>query len=572
MSGKNLLDRLEEWESKKTDPDAADPNHLFSDSPTALAWNATIGGGDAKGPAAHTVGQAGDTEVLLDALDAIEPASLDYEEWLKVGMSLHFEGVPCDAWDSWSRRDPDRFNPGECEKKWKGFGNGAGQRVRGGTIVEMAKQRGWTRPTRTPQKAITNPEPTEPASARETAIQSPEDGTQGDKRARIEDLFPPGTLTEKDDPPLVHGLFEREDKVFITAASKAGKTWMMIRLGISMATGARWLDGFDVERGRVLYVNCELKPKKFRKRVRQICAADGIDVQGLIRSGNFRVMHLRGEGVHGMIEFMGCLLPEVRKGDFDVIIIDPFYKIFDGSEIDAKDVSNFADSLDVVCRQTGCASVYVHHHSKGKQGEKNSIDRGSGSGVFGRDADTIIDLLELERPKDAEEGLCAFKMSFVFRNNPPKETVILGVRYRKEGGCEQWIDHAGQFDEWIKTPQGKGGEKTGLDNHERAVAKRQRAASVLLWHLLENGIPTDENGEPVGFTTKQAMEIVDAYLGEGYTGNKDQTFRDFFIDNSREIVGVEFVQHKGSKVWHLVPQKPPEPPRARRAGKEPGNK
>ena len=49
-----------------------------------------------------------------------------------------------------------------------------------------------------------------------------------------------------------------------------------------------------------------------------------------------------------------------------------------------------------VCTQLGCAVIYCHHHSKGAQGGKRSMDRASGSGVFARDPDALIDMTELE--------------------------------------------------------------------------------------------------------------------------------------------------------------------------------
>jgi len=44
--------------------------------------------------------------------------------------------------------------------------------------------------------------------------------------------------------------------------------------------------------------------------------------------------------------------------------------------------------------------VYCHHHSKGTQGQKRSMDRASGSGVFARDPDVLLDLIELELNDD----------------------------------------------------------------------------------------------------------------------------------------------------------------------------
>ena len=45
-------------------------------------------------------------------------------------------------------------------------------------------------------------------------------------------------------------------------------------------------------------------------------------------------------------------------------------------------------------------SIYCHHHSKGDQSWKSSMDRASGSGVFARDVDALLDITELELPPD----------------------------------------------------------------------------------------------------------------------------------------------------------------------------
>ena len=59
-------------------------------------------------------------------------------------------------------------------------------------------------------------------------------------------------------------------------------------------------------------------------------------------------------------------------------------------------MANFCNQFDKVCTELGCAVIYCHHHSKGSQGSKKSMDRASGSGVFARDPDALLDLIELE--------------------------------------------------------------------------------------------------------------------------------------------------------------------------------
>ena len=78
---------------------------------------------------------------ILSALKCINVAEVDRATWISVGMALKEEGYPCSIWDDWSRNDP-RYHAGECEKKWAGF-NGTATPVKGGTIVQMAKERGW---------------------------------------------------------------------------------------------------------------------------------------------------------------------------------------------------------------------------------------------------------------------------------------------------------------------------------------------------------------------------------------------------------------------------------------------
>ncbi len=43
---------------------------------------------------------------LLNVMEYIDPAELDYQGWVNVGMALQQEGYPCSVWDSWSQRDP----------------------------------------------------------------------------------------------------------------------------------------------------------------------------------------------------------------------------------------------------------------------------------------------------------------------------------------------------------------------------------------------------------------------------------------------------------------------------------
>lgn len=63
-------------------------------------------------------------------------------------------------------------------------------------------------------------------------------------------------------------------------------------------------------------------------------------------------------------------------------------------------MAHFCNQFDKVCTELGCAVIYCHHHSKGMQGGKRSMDRASGSGVFARDPDALLDMIELDLTED----------------------------------------------------------------------------------------------------------------------------------------------------------------------------
>ena len=79
---------------------------------------------------------------LLELLDYIDPAMLNYQEWVNVGMALKYEGYSVNDWDSWSQRDSARYHDGETEKKWNTF-DGSTKPVTGATITQLAKDNGW---------------------------------------------------------------------------------------------------------------------------------------------------------------------------------------------------------------------------------------------------------------------------------------------------------------------------------------------------------------------------------------------------------------------------------------------
>lgn len=192
-------------------------------------------------------------------------------------------------------------------------------------------------------------------------------------------------------PCLIDGILRQGHKMLIAGPSKAGKSFLLIELCIAIAEGRQWINWMCTQ-GRVLYVNLELDPASCLHRFRDVYNALRWKPE---RLHNIDIWNLRGKSVP-MDKLAPKLIRRAAKKDYIAVIIDPIYKVITGDENSADQMANFCNQFDKVCTELGCAVVYCHHHSKGSQGGKKSMDRASGSGVFARDPDALLDLIELE--------------------------------------------------------------------------------------------------------------------------------------------------------------------------------
>lgn len=559
---------------------------------------------------------------LKQALEYIDPGTLDYQGWISIGMGLHDAGYPVEVWDDWSQRDRGRYHVGDCAKKWKSFHGGGGTPITAGTIVKMAMDNGfrpaafgghelawgdtigggkddlvvvdhawlegkevvapsnwdpakqlikyletlfdadeavgyvtesyekegrylpskgnWDRTAGALIQALSkcggdigsvigdynkeagawirfNPldgrgcknenvteyryalvesdtMPIEDQNALLRELELPiatlthsggkslhaivriDAGTYEEYRKRVDYLYEvckkngleidrqnrnPSRLSRmpgierkggkqflidtnigkaswsewkewvesiNDDlpdpecmadvwdntpelaPTLIDGVLRQGHKMLLAGPSKAGKSFALIELCIAIAEGRSWL-GFGCAQGRVMYVNLELDRASCLHRFKDVYAAMGLQPTN---ASNLDIWNLRGRSVP-MDQLAPKLIRRAAKKDYMAIVIDPIYKVITGDENSADQMAAFCNQFDKVCTELKCAVIYCHHHSKGAQGGKRSMDRASGSGVFARDPDAMLDMIELDVSEDLRKqeinnavcGVCA---------------------------------------------------------------------------------------------------------------------------------------------------------------------
>ena len=218
-------------------------------------------------------------------------------------------------------------------------------------------------------------------------------------------------------PELIEGLLHQGSKMSLGGASKAYKSWALLNLALSVGYEKPWL-GCQTVRSRVLVINLEIQQAFCRKRLNTLADARRITQE----RGWLDIWNLRGYATSHQ-EIFPKIVERVGNCGYGLIVLDPIYKLYGNTdENSASDVAALLNSIETVAVRTGAAVAFGTHFSKGNQAGKNSIDRVSGSGVFARDPDSILNLTAHEEPD-------CFTLEATLRNFPPMEPFVVKWDY-----------------------------------------------------------------------------------------------------------------------------------------------
>lgn len=195
-------------------------------------------------------------------------------------------------------------------------------------------------------------------------------------------------------PVLIEGLLHQGCKMSLTGEAKSFKSWDLIDLAISISLGLPWW-GLRTHRGLVIYLNFELIAAFFDERVLTVCQA-----KGCTPPEDLHIWHLRGHcyDLAVLAKVLKVRLAALGR-PIAAIIVDPVYKALgDLDENSAGDMNQLMMLIENIALPFDAAVVFAHHFAKGNAANKDSKDRGSGSGVLSRDPDTLVSLTRHEEP------------------------------------------------------------------------------------------------------------------------------------------------------------------------------
>ena len=220
-------------------------------------------------------------------------------------------------------------------------------------------------------------------------------------------------------PPLIiEGILHQGCKMIVGGTSKSNKSWCLLDLALSVASGQPWW-GRQCVKMPVVYINFELHVWAVTQRIEALCAARP-ECKGMGKS--LHVWNLRGHNAD--ITLLRPKLEEqLARHEFGLIILDPAYKVLGNRDENANgEIANLMNEFEALAQKTGAAIVVAHHFAKGDSTAKSAMDRMSGAGAWARDPDSIMVLTP------HEEESC-FTVTSILRNLPQVPEFVVGWDY-----------------------------------------------------------------------------------------------------------------------------------------------
>jgi hypothetical protein len=219
-------------------------------------------------------------------------------------------------------------------------------------------------------------------------------------------------------PQIIEGILHKGCKMILGGTSKSNKSWCLLDLALSVASGQPWW-GRRCTKMPVVYINFELHDWAIAQRLNALCVARS-DCKEM--GDTLHIWNLRGHN-SDLSLLRPKLEEQLTRHQFGLIILDPAYKVLGNRDENANgEIASLMNEFEAMAQKTGAAIVVAHHFAKGDSTSKNAMDRMSGAGAWARDPDSIVVLTPHEEPD-------CFTVTSILRNLPQLPEFVVAWDY-----------------------------------------------------------------------------------------------------------------------------------------------
>lgn len=321
--------------------------------------------------------------------------SMGYWDWLKIGMSMHYElngsKEAFDAWNEWSSTSPKYKGSAKTYRHWRSFGGNGGNVVTGAFFVRLANNAGANLMVSTIATAEEFEVLVEKAQSEDTA----------DDQSRFKPIDAYAFSQGKPPRWLMKRVLPESAIGTIIGQPSTGKSFLAMDMAFAIAQGNEWR-GHKVKQGRVVIVAAE-GAGGMRKRLQAYALYHNIDLNSVPLQVIPAAPNLTD--AKDVVELTAAIK---RGGQVSLIVVDTFAQTTPGSnENSGEDVGKALAHCALLHEHTGAFVLLVHHVGKdenrgarGWSGLRGNVD--CELHVMRKNGDRTM---RITKQKDGEDGL-----------------------------------------------------------------------------------------------------------------------------------------------------------------------
>ncbi len=272
-------------------------------------------------------------------------------------------------------------------------------------------------------------------------------------------------------PEIIEGVLHQGCKMVLGGTSKSNKSWCLLDLALSVASGEKWW-GRRCTKLPVVYINFELHTWAIAQRINALCAARP-ECRGM--GETLHVWNLRGHNAD-LTLLRPKLEEQLARHGFGLIILDPAYKVLGDRDENANgEIASLMNELEKLAQSSGAAVIVAHHFAKGDSTVKEAGDRLSGAGVWVRDPDSIMVLTP------HEEANC-FTVTSILRNLAPLPEFVVSWEFPLMTLAKELNPEA------LRRPQAKNKVCTDKEFVEELLTEAPTTRAIIIGRAEQKGI------------------------------------------------------------------------------------